>query len=168
MARVEVTMNDKLSSTSTREINPVISKPPLVKPPLEEWDEHLSRDSEDSWLNAAVVCERDLQLKTTFSPVQSENSIRVNAGKQKDSRESGDLFLNINLGKMSQRNVGFVPIRIANVSLEYRIKTRVHVGAFPISCDDVDRDNSHICMLFRVWRKLKKKLYVNLIICEIN
>lgn len=91
-------------------------------------------------------------MKTVFELMQGNKKIHG----------SGDLFLNINLGKMSQRNVGFVPIRIANVSLEYRIKTTVHVGAFPISCDDVDHDNSHICMLFRVWRKLKKKLYVNL------
>lgn len=46
-------------------------------------------------------------MKTVFELMQGNKKIHGRVG----------MFLNINLGKMSQRNVGFVPIRIANVSL---------------------------------------------------
>jgi hypothetical protein len=92
-----------------------------------------SQESEGSRLNAAAaVCEKDLQLKQHSPPVESETSIWVN----------GDLFRNINLRKRWQRTFGFVPLHIANVSLEsIELNKGVYVGeAFAIFCEDVDCD----------------------------
>jgi len=91
--------------------------------------------------------------------------VQVDIVQNSDTLLSGDLLQSINLRKRIQRTCGFVPVHVANLSLEnIELNKGAYVGeASPIHGDDIDNDNENLCSMYTIQgvEKLEQKTALN-------